>query len=375
MTAVLIVFAIAACVAIVYQMAAKRPQIVPLDPQPEAVSVVIPDNDPEETEEKNLQPWQQILSSALKHIYSGESISPEERHTPAYGEPSEVARVAMGDMIDSFQKISTLHSSLAHLNDPTFSMKKVAEAVTRDPVLSSHVLKAVNGAAFGLAQGVRSIHTAVNILGVANLKSILVFQTMPHTLYATAEQRIMFREVWRHMNITAIIASFIARTLHDLDGGALYTAGLMHDIGKLVLVPLSGDGTKTYPVSLAHEYDLFSATHLQAAKIMAARENNAPGQLWDLILGHHLPALTPLSHLPFPAETSRALTVLFLANQLAKLVTAKGELEESRMDHLDRFDPGYAEIISREDMKRILFSQGLMQDILGSVRLVQAMLN
>ena len=79
--------------------------------------------------------------------------------------------------------------------------------------------------------------------------------------------------------------------------------------------------------------------------------------------------------LPILAETSRSLTVLFLANQLAKLITADGSLEEGRMDMLDVFDSGYPAAISREEATTLLLSRDLMRDILVSARLVQATLN
>ena len=375
MTVILILLAIAACAAVLYQMAGKKPRIEPLDPHSVAPVPTRGMTSAEEEEEACLL-WENIIPAALERIYAERAVSTGERRmSAAHEEPSETAKVAMGGLISSFQKISTLHSSLLHLNSPSISLEEAAVTVTRDPVLSSHVLKAANSPVFGMTQGVRSIHTAVNILGIDNLKSLLVFQAMPHTLYSTALQRGMFQEVWRHMNVTAIIASFMGRALQHPDSGMLYTAGLMHDIGKLVLIPMIGKGRcQTYPPTLEEEYELLSATHLQAAQIMAARDGSAPGPLWELILWHHLPALAT-AHPPLAAETSRSLTVLFLANQLAKLITADGSLEEGRMDMLDVFDSGYPAAISREEATTLLLSRDLMRDILVSARLVQATLN
>lgn len=377
---ILICLAIVACVVIVYQITDKKPQIVPLDRQPDTTPAPAPvQTPPAETENMVAPPWQNTLSAALDHIYSRKSSSTEEQYDPIHEEPSEMAKVAIGDMVNSFRKISTLHSSLTSMSNPALSMRDVGAAVMRDPVLSAQVLKVVNSPAFGLTQEVRSIYTAVTILGVNSLKSILTFRIMPHTLYVTSTQRSMFRQVWQHMNITAIIASFMAKVLGGLDSGSLYTAGLMHDIGKLVLIPLiknEKDGPEqTYPASLEQEYELLSATHLQAAQIMAKRENHTPPSLWELILGHHLPAFTPVSQLSSTAEARRSLAVLFLANQLAKLITTTGELNEERVDLLDSFDPSYAEIISKEDMQRILFNHDLMQDVLENTKLTLAMLN
>ena len=64
-----------------------------------------------------------------------------------------------------------------------------------------------------------------------------------------------------------------------------------------------------------------------------------------------------------------------MANQLAKLITTTGELDEKRVELLDSFDPSYAEIISKEDVQKILLNRDLMQDILDNAKLTLAMLN
>jgi hypothetical protein len=130
-----------------------------------------------------------------------------------------------------------------------------------------------------------------------------------------------------------------------------------------------------YPIGLEQEYELLFVTHLQAAQIMGERENHKPLSLWNLILDHHLPAFTPVSQLSSTEEAKRSLTILFLANQLAKLITTTGELDEKRVELLDSFDPSYAEIISKEDVQKILLNRDLMQDILDNAKLTLAMLN
>jgi HD-like signal output (HDOD) protein len=377
---ILICLVIVVCAVILYKMTDKKPRIVPLDHRPDTMAAPTEAQAPPAETENIVAPlWLNTLSVALDHIYSNRSPSAKEQYASAHHEPSETTKVTIGAMVNSFHKISTLHSSLTSLGNPALSMRDVGAAVMRDPILSAQVLKVANSPAFGLAQEVRSIYTAVTILGINSLKSILTFHTMPHALYVTSTQRSMFRQIWEHMNITAIIASFMAKASGGLDSGLLYTAGLMHDIGKLVLIPLikneKDEPEQIYPIGLEQEYELLFVTHLQAAQIMGERENHKPLSLWNLILDHHLPAFTPVSQLSSTEEAKRSLTILFLANQLAKLITTTGELDEKRVELLDSFDPSYAEIISKEDVQKILLNRDLMQDILDNAKLTLAMLN
>lgn len=356
---------------LIFHFMAKKPELQKIDsgdPEPRK-------NRTSHSAEARASEWDDILDNALRYIYSGHPSTMEIQMSAMHADPSALAKTAISGLVHAFEKMGSLHSSLSAVDNPYVSMKELGDMVTRDPVLSARVLKTVNSPFFGLAQGVRSIHTAVNILGLNQLKAIIAFGATPYDLYTRPEHQKMFRDIWRHMNNTAITASHLAKAGRDLDSGSLYTAGLMHDIGKLVLVLLIKDGNHldSYPQTLATEYELLSATHVQAARILSDG-SGIPDRLKFLVLGHHLPAMMPVSELRFGAEQVKSLTILFLANQVAKLITKDGTLKEN-LEPLDRFDPSYSEIISIEEARQVLFSQGLIRDILDTSRVVRGMLN
>jgi HD-like signal output (HDOD) protein len=328
-----------------------------------------------EHQRQSFSEWEQVLCRALDHVYAGSRASTDQQIIHVYEEPPALTVTAMGNLVKAFEKLGTLHSSLAALDDPDVSMKELGDLVTRDPLLSTRVLKTVNSPFFSTAIAVKSVHTAVNILGLVNLKNLITFGMLPYSLYKLPEHRRMFRDIWQHMNATAITASHLARASRNLDGGTLYTAGLMHDIGKLVLVLLMKDPAEneSFPLNLNREYDRLTATHLQAAWVMA-KSGAIPSQLRALVLDHHLPALLPVQQLDCDAEHARNLTVLFLANQVAKLISKDGTLMGD-VRGLDRLDPSYREIVSKAEAREILLSPGLIDDIVANVRVVQASLN
>jgi HD-like signal output (HDOD) protein len=348
--------------------------------KPELEPIVGEDHDPVKIhaaapEQTAFTEWESVLIRALDHIYSGASSSTGNQMTHVYEPPSELARTAIASLVKAFDKVGTLHSSLAAIDNPDVSMKELGDLVTRDPLLSARVLKTVNSPFFRVATDVKSIHTAVNILGLTNLKNLIAFGVMPYALYKNPEHQRMFKTIWQHMNSTAITAAHMARARQDLDSGTLYTAGLMHDIGKLVLILLvkEPEEGELYPLNLDREYERLMATHLQAAQIMA-QSGSIPQQLRTLVLSHHLPALLPVSQLDCDAQQAKSLTVLFLANQIAKLISPHGTLLDD-VRRLDQLDPSYREVISRQEAREILLSRGLIDDIIANVRVVQAALN
>lgn len=346
----------------------------PLPPEdtPSAPGVMV---SPLTMPEKILSSWDTVLVEALDYLYGCEAKPPTRSSHPMFQEPASTVTALSRSLAKAFERVGTLHSSLSAVDDPEISMKKLGDLVTHDPVLSARVLKTVNSPFFRLAHDVKSIHTAVNILGLTHLKNLIAFGTMPYDLYTNAEHRRMFKAIWQHMNNTAITAAAIAKARHDMDSGMLYTAGLMHDIGKLLLILCihSPEKGQHYPATLEEEFELAGATHLHMARTMA-EGGGIPEQLRILVLGHHLPSLVPVGRLDCSAEQVRGMTLLFLANQIAKLITGDGDLHDE-FDHLEQLEPSYHEVIPKEEACRILLNRGFIKDVLANVRVVQSTLD
>ena len=179
----------------------------------------------------------------------------------------------------------------------------------------------------------------------------------------------MFKATWQHLNNTAITAAHLARVL-GLDSGTAYTLGLLHDVGKLLLILLIQDEQQgqEFPASLAAEQEIFGATHIQVADIMADK-GVIPNSLIFSILNRHLPSSLPVQQLACSAEQANYLMLIFLANQIAKLISPNGTLH-SNFSSLSILEPSYQEIISQERAAQILLSPGLIKNILDNVRLV-----
>jgi putative nucleotidyltransferase with HDIG domain len=372
MTYVLAILALMGILGIAYHLFLRKPAADPVS-NGDSVAAQIKTTTPER--DAFTSKWERVLSDALDHIYSPDPTVAETSSPSVIDEPPAATAAAMATLIKAFEKVGTLHSSLAALDKPDVSMKDLGDLVTRDPLLSARVLKTVNSPLFRTAVDIKSVHTAVNILGLVNLKNLMAFGILPYTLYRNPEHRRIFQNVWQHMNATAITAVHMARARQDMDSGTLYTAGLLHDIGKLVLILLMKDPQENepYPHNLNLECDRLTATHLQAAQAIAS-SGGIPAQLRSLVLDHHLPAMLPVQQLNCDAVHARNLTLLFLANQVAKVITQDGTLTDD-MSLLDRLDPSYVEIISKAEAREILLCPGLIEDILANVRVVQITLS
>lgn len=124
--------------------------------------------------------------------------------------------------------------SLAH--DADFSISRLAGKVERDPGLTANMLQMANSAYFGHMKQITSIKDIIVRLGLETVKIIAITSASVGLLKSPRKAYSLGAgELWRHSYSTALLASIIARFAQAKDSFAVYTAGLLHDIGKVVL--------------------------------------------------------------------------------------------------------------------------------------------
>lgn len=124
----------------------------------------------------------------------------------------------------------------ALLDDPNASVNKIGEAVQTEPSITSRILRMVNSAYYGLPYSVTSIPQTISLIGRQRLKDILIGTLLAGLFKNMENENFSMNDFWRHSIKSAIIARHIAmQSAHIIDHEALFTAGLLHDIGRLVI--------------------------------------------------------------------------------------------------------------------------------------------
>ncbi len=123
------------------------------------------------------------------------------------------------------------------LEDETVSVFEIGTTVQNDPAITTRVLKMVNSAYYGLPNQVSSVAQAVSLLGRERLKHILIGSILRGVFSAQDNPAFSMQEFWKQSIKTAIIARELAQDLPTIDEPeAMFTAGLLHDIGRLLLI-------------------------------------------------------------------------------------------------------------------------------------------
>lgn len=121
-------------------------------------------------------------------------------------------------------------------DDPDVSPRDLAELVERDPSIATRLLKLINSPYFGIRGTVTSVQQALVFLGVSNLRN-LVLSSSVMDLFDTNGSVGSFsrRGLWEHSMAVGICARELAKRTHSCDPETAFTAGLIHDVGKVVL--------------------------------------------------------------------------------------------------------------------------------------------
>ena len=147
--------------------------------------------------------------------------------------------------LDTIPTLPASHQRVVEaLQDPNHSGEKVAELMSQDLALTTNLFKSVNSAAFGLGQPVHSVQDAITYLGAQRLQALVVSAWAFKFIDEKTCRGFDPQQEWEHALAVASAAQELARSLNVPAGmrEAAFTAGMLHDVGKLLLAANAPDG-------------------------------------------------------------------------------------------------------------------------------------
>ena len=205
------------------------------------------------------------------------------------------------------------------VNNSSVSMREISKVIGQDPSLAAKVLKFVNSAFYGLHQSISSLQLALVMLGIREIRNIViglsVFKTFENVNHSTLFDKRLF---WRHSVCTGQIARSICTKLSIPMEGEEFTAGLLHDMGKIAFDQfLTEEFASAWKRSNEDKIPLHQAEKMEVgvshAEVGAwmAEKWNLPPNLVEAIRFHHEPE---------KAQESKILVaVISLANLFCKI--------------------------------------------------------
>ena len=209
---------------------------------------------------------------------------------------SSSAKVDLHRRIEQVGELPTLPHVVQKLASmigrPNVSAEEIGTLIEKDQVLSAKVLRLANSPFYGFPSRIASVAHAVVVLGLNVVKGL--------TLCATAFDMMKnagMNELWRHSLGVAITAHILGTKAALKNPEEVFVAGLLHDIGKVVLYvkwpdvgrQIRAATGKTGRSLMEAEQNLFDVTHADVGGWLATAWH-LPTSLREPILYHHKPA-------------------------------------------------------------------------------------
>jgi putative nucleotidyltransferase with HDIG domain len=218
------------------------------------------------------------------------------------------------------------HSRLMTLlSEEDYSTTDVAKTISADPAMSLKVLKLANSSLYGLNRMIDSVQKAVVILGGRELVGLTLTTAVLDSFGSEFENPYFkLKDFWIHSKSVAITASLLVqrfgrRTVPSAD--VAWAAGLMHDIGRLLLVRSTPDeyaqvieSSKSQTCALENaESKYFGFTHADLAAALA-ESWNLPQSLTHALQYHHHPETIKSNESEYPI-----VAIIHLADYFSKV--------------------------------------------------------
>lgn len=123
------------------------------------------------------------------------------------------------------------------VNDPASTVNDIVEIIKYDQAITGEILRICNSAYFGLSRQIRSLNEAIRYLGMIKvLQLVMAVHTNALLSKRQAGYELAPGALWRHSVAVAMAASaFAERLAIEKHASTAFTAGLLHDVGKVVL--------------------------------------------------------------------------------------------------------------------------------------------
>lgn len=203
------------------------------------------------------------------------------------------------NQLDCIREISTLPTVVLKVNQMLQDFRTTAEQLCRvietDPALVINILRLVNSSFYGFKSTISNIGNAIIILGFNTIQHAVVSLSVIKALTPkTILNQLDIQDFWRHSLEVATISRHLADHVDKNMSSDCFTAGLLHDIGKLILVSYFPDHFETITrmrlesdISFIHAEKNTGALNHAVIGAYLAEEWLLPKPLVDAIWHHH----------------------------------------------------------------------------------------
>ncbi|OPY85218.1 MAG: hypothetical protein A4E71_02245 [Smithella sp. PtaU1.Bin162] len=246
------------------------------------------------------------------------------------------------------------------LRKPDYSVNEVANVIKYDPSITANILKMANSAYFGPRHKITNINDAVVYLGQQNL--LRAIQTAGVSKYYKKGASGYFDRVtdlWEHSVAVALMSQIISRKITGQEDTTLYTAALLHDVGKIIM----GEFVRDSLTKIAELVSSKNISFLEAEEIILGINHadlggkiatywKFPAEIRDAISFHHRPDLLEKEEKTMP-------WIVYIADQFCLMLGVGGGVDGLSYRAVSEVLPKFNLRMKDLEMSMVLLSDDL----------------
>jgi len=180
------------------------------------------------------------------------------------------------------------------IDDPIHTREQVAEILAYDSSLSARVLRIANSSYYSFPREIETVASAVSIVGEIELRNLVLATTVVGSMNALHYRGVDIDQFWLHSLRCGIIARLIARSVGGVNPEVLFLAGILHDLGILVIyqqdvtlaAAISRQMGEQHQLRDQAERELLGFDHAEVGALLIEAWGLSP-ELAELTLCHH----------------------------------------------------------------------------------------
>jgi HD-like signal output (HDOD) protein len=306
---------------------------------PQTIRIVLSGHSSRESLLRSIAPSHQSLSKPC----TIEDL--KQRIARAFALHDLLENAAIKDVISGLGSIPSLpaiyEQAVQELQSPDPSIARLAAIISQDAPMTAKILQLANSALLGVRCNISNAAQAVTLIGFDMIRSLVISVHIFSQLDEHQVEELDVPQLWRHSLSTASIARSIAQyersakpVLEDC-----FTAGLLHDIGKLILIAslphkykrvISRVLKENIPL-LQAEQEAFNCTHAEVGAYLIGIWG-LPHAIVEAVAWHHLPSAAPSKGLA-PVTAVHVADALLASGEFRHLCS-EGVLDQKHLEEI-----------------------------------------
>ena len=219
------------------------------------------------------------------------------------------------------------------MDDPVVNATDIGKVISQDTSLTARLLKIVNSAFYGFQARIETVSRAVTVIGLRELRGLVLAASAVESFSKLPNDVLNLVNFWRHSVYCGVIAQLLAQKCNVLHSERLFIAGLLHDIGKLVItnkmVKESREVIQRVDKKKIFDFDAEQAIlgfdHAEVGGELL-KEWNMPESLYSSVMYHHRPSAS--------MEPTIEICIIHIAN-IMTIMAEHGVNENDKVPPID----------------------------------------